>query len=80
MFLLAGHFVAELSQTSVNALEVVIDLGPVVLPVMAAVFSLLFQRRQPILATMTEAVVEIPFMLEGLDIGLERILYKWMAT
>ncbi|KAI3326833.1 hypothetical protein HD806DRAFT_520555 [Xylariaceae sp. AK1471] len=70
-FLLAGHFVVGLSQTSDSALEGVVDFGPIIVPVVAAVFSLLFPRRQPILAAVAAAVVEDPFDHEELDIGLE---------
>ncbi|KAI1169551.1 hypothetical protein F4777DRAFT_572716 [Nemania sp. FL0916] len=46
-FLLSVHFVAVLSQQSNTTLEGIIDLGPVILPLVAAAFSLVFRRREP---------------------------------
>ncbi|KAI0118660.1 hypothetical protein GGR51DRAFT_497213 [Nemania sp. FL0031] len=54
-FCLAVHFLIGLSQTSNNTLEGVVDFGPVILPLVAAVFSVLFQRRRSVLVGRTYA-------------------------
>ncbi|KAI0878418.1 hypothetical protein GGS24DRAFT_496971 [Hypoxylon argillaceum] len=85
-FLLAAHCIIGLSQTSENALEGVIDFGPVIVPVVAALFSVLFQRRQLVLRVeaadsaatdlMTNDAVaeELPYTIaDGGDIGLQQI-------
>ncbi|KAI0836382.1 hypothetical protein F5Y06DRAFT_298746 [Hypoxylon sp. FL0890] len=46
---LTGHFVVGLSQTSASALDGILDFGPVILPVVAAALSLVFQRRRPVI-------------------------------
>lgn len=46
-FVLAAHFVGGLSQTSDSTLDGIIDLGPVLLPAVAALVSLLFPRQRP---------------------------------
>ncbi|KAJ3555596.1 hypothetical protein NPX13_g10326 [Xylaria arbuscula] len=45
-FVLTAHLVGGLSQTSDSTLDGIIDLGPVLLPAVAALVSLLFPRHQ----------------------------------
>ncbi|KAI1367092.1 hypothetical protein F5Y08DRAFT_89351 [Xylaria arbuscula] len=45
-FILTAHLVGGLSQTSDSTLDGIIDLGPVLLPAVAALVSLLFPRHQ----------------------------------
>ncbi|KAI8627946.1 hypothetical protein F5Y19DRAFT_159731 [Xylariaceae sp. FL1651] len=84
-FVLAGHFVGALSQTSDTTLDGIIDLGPVLLPAIAALVSLLYPRRRPtfsqctrrpllpIQETATGAAAEDSQTQEEGDIGMERL-------
>ncbi|KAI1087826.1 hypothetical protein F5B19DRAFT_497009 [Rostrohypoxylon terebratum] len=50
---LMGHFVISLSQKSDSALDGILDFDLVVLPVVAAAFSLLFQSRRSVIIPRT---------------------------
>ncbi|KAI1295258.1 hypothetical protein F5Y03DRAFT_399236 [Xylaria venustula] len=84
-FVLAAHFVGVLSQATNNMLDGIIDLGPALLPAVAALVSMLFPRHQPSLfryplrapvrgqETITGAGVVDPQIPEEADIALERL-------
>ncbi|KAI0898984.1 hypothetical protein F4806DRAFT_456349 [Annulohypoxylon nitens] len=68
---LTGHFVVGLSQTSDSALDGILDFGLVVLPVAAAAFSLVFQRRRSIIIPRAgHSISQEQEVLEEADIGM----------
>ncbi|KAI0394298.1 hypothetical protein F5Y17DRAFT_458077 [Xylariaceae sp. FL0594] len=74
-FLLSSHFLIGLIQTSDTALEGIVDFGPVVVPIVAAVFSLLFQRRRMRLPVNPLPEEQVPVPLEEIDIAVEGLRY-----
>jgi len=74
-FILSSHFLVGLIQTSDNALDGIVDFGPVVLPLVAAVFSLLFQRRRVHSSHAIPPEQRDSVPLEEIDIAVEGLRY-----